>query len=308
MKSILFAISFAALMAASTVTADDVKTFSTPEKAVDAFIGAVRANNLDKLQSIFGKEAQDLVVTEDPVADEKARRDFLERYDAKHQLTKQADGSQLLVVGNDSWPMPVPLVKSGNKWKFDAPRGFEEVVNRRVGENELSAMQTCLAIGDAQRDYYHEDRDGDGVLEYAQSFRSTIGLHNGLYWPSNPGEPLSPLGQFVATATEEGYTAASNSYHGYHFRLVRSQGPSAIGGAYDYMVRDDQIGGFAVIAYPTEYGDSGVMTFMVSHSGVLYQRDLGPSTEAEVWKIETFEPGEGWTAVPPNDLELASRL
>jgi hypothetical protein len=193
-------------------------------------------------------------------------------------------------------------VKSGKKWAFDAEGAFDEIINRRIGRNELQALQTCLAIADAQREYYARDRDGDGILEYAQTIHSTVGLRNGLFWSVDEGEPPSPLGEFVAAAAAEGYTRASTSYHGYRYKLLSAQGAAAPDGAYDYLAHDDQIGGFAILAYPAVHGDSGIMTFILNHAGVVYQRDLGPSTEAEALKIASFDPSEGWAKVPEKDL------
>ena len=303
MKTIT-AVTLISLLAIAPAAFGAVQKFSTPEKAVDAFIGALRNYNVDKLLAIFGPESRALFVSEDPVADETLRREFLTLYDAKHQLVQNADGTRTLAVGPDAWPLPIPLAKSGSSWTFNTERGYDEVINRRIGKNELSAIQTILAISDAERDYFHVDYDGDGILEYSGAFRSTVGMRNGLFWPASDSDPESPLGQWVATATNEGYPPASTVYHGYRFRLLRSQGPNAPGGAYDYMVRNDQIGGFAIVAYPAEYGESGVMTFITSHSGVVYQRDLGATTEADVWKLESFDPGEGWTEVSGTDLEI----
>ena len=204
----------------------------------------------------------------DPVADQNVRLDFVQRYDIKHEIVEGRDGSRVLVVGTEGWPFPVPLVKSGSKWQFDTANGIEEIINRRIGRNELTTIQTCLAIGDAQREYYRRDRDGDGILEYAQKVASTVNRRDGLFWAVGDNEPPSPLGELIAAAAAEGYTMESPSYNGYHYRLLRSQGPSAPGGAYDYMARDNQIGGFAVLAFPAIYGDSGIMTFMVSHAGI----------------------------------------
>jgi hypothetical protein len=293
---ILFTSAFVAAAAAKQ------KAYATPEDAVEDFIAAVRNYNLETLVAIFGEESRRVFASEDPVADANQRQEFLRLYDEKHALTRRDDKTQILVAGADPWPFPIPLVKSGAGWTFDTEAGIEEIINRRVGRNELSAIQTCLAAGDAQREYYRRDRDGDGVLEYAQKFRSTVGLRDGLFWPGEEGEPQSPLGEFVATAAAEGYGPASAGYHGYRYRMLTAQGPAAPGGAYDYLVRGDQIGGFAVLAYPEEYGDSGVMTFMVSHDGIVYQKDLGDDTETEANNIKSFNP-EGWTKVEKKDLE-----
>ncbi len=179
--------------------------------------------------------------------------------------------------------------------------GLEEILNRRIGRNELSAIQTCLAIADAQREYFRRDRDGDGILEYARTFRSTVGLRDGLYWRAEAGEPPSPIGELVATAAQEGYGPGDTAYHGYRYKFLTAQGPAAPGGAYDYLARDNQIGGFAILAYPADYGDSGIMSFLLSHSGVVYQKDLGEKTGEEAQKMNSFNL-DGWTKVDEQDL------
>jgi hypothetical protein len=280
------------------------KSYATPEKAVDAFVGALRNYDLKTLVSIFGKGSESFFETGDAVSDKNQRDWFLEMYDQKHALVPQGEGKRVLTAGNDAWPLPMPLVKTGSRWAFDAAAGLEELINRRVGRNELIAIQTCLAVRDAQFEYYSRDRDGDGILEYAQKFASTVGLHDGLFWRAEPGEPQSPLGEFVAGAVAEGYTPNGGSYHGYKYKLLSAQGPAAEGGAYDYLARDNQIGGFAVLAWPSSYGDSGIMTFVVNHTGAVFQRDLGEKTAEEAAKITTFDPGEGWTRVSDKDLEV----
>ncbi len=278
------------------------KAYPTPEAAVEDFVGAIRNYNLATLLAIFGPESERIFASEDTVADENQRQEFLRLYDESHALTPGDEKTRTLVIGADSWPFPIPLVKSGTGWTFDTEEGIEEIIDRRVGRNELSAIQTCLAVGDGQGEYYRRDRDGDGILEYAQKFRSTVGLRDGLFWPAEEGDPISPIGQFVATAAAEGYGPANVGYHGYRYRLLTSQGPAAPGGAYDYIVQGNQIGGFAVLAYPEEYGDSGVMTFMVSHEGIVYQKDLGEETEADALKIKSFNP-DGWTKVEEKDVK-----
>ncbi len=294
--------SMACAMSANESVAPMGKAFTTPEKAVEALVGALRNNDPKALLSIFGKGSEPLFQSADPVVDANNRQRFLKGYDTKHELAQNADGSMVLVLGDNAWPFPVPLVKSKASWVFDSPVGFEEIINRRIGRNELQALQTCLAIVDAQREYYARDRDGDGILEFAQVFRSGVGLHNGLFWPAEAGEPLSPLGQWVAVAATEGYTWESSAYHGYYYKMLSAQGPAARDGAYDYVVRGNQIGGFAVLAYPADYGDLGIMSFIVNHDGVVYQRDLGVQTDAEVAKITTFDPVAGWVRVESKDL------
>lgn len=279
------------------------KTYESPEAALEDFVGAVRSDKADALVPIFGKEWKRLFPTEDPVADANQRKEFLRLYDEKHELKPQDASTQILLVGNDAWPMPIPLVKASSGWMFDTAAGMDEVLNRRIGRNELSAIQTCLAVGDAQREYYRSDHDGDDILEYAQTFRSTPGQQDGLYWQVAEGEPQSPIGELVAEAAEQGYGKEDTAYHGYHYRLLTSQGAAAPGGAYDYLVDKNQIGGFAVVAFPAGYGAAGIMTFVMSHEGTVYQKDLGEKTEEEAGKMTTFNP-DGWEKVSATDLAL----
>ena len=277
--------------------------YATPDQAVDAFVTSLRSNDANGLATVFGQGSERMFRSPDSIADKNLRADFLKLYDARHELTTRADGSKVLVVGSDGWPLPIPLVKNASGWVFDSPSGSDEIINRRIGRNELLTIQTILAVGDAERDYYRVDRNGDKILEYAQKFRSTAGQHDGLYWRVNTGEQPSPLGELVAAAAQEGYPASSTSLHGYRFRLLTAQGPAAQGGAYDYLVRKSQIGGFAVLAYPVEYGESGVMTFIVNHDGIVYQRDLGKNTEEEAQQIKLFNPDNDWTRVANSDMQ-----
>ncbi len=288
--------------AGAALAGQEAQTFKTPEAAVDALIAAVRQDDLAALVAILGEGSDRLVQSGDPVQDANRRERFLALYDERHELEAIGDDRMALVIGGDTWPYPIPLVKEGKKWAFDVAAGIEEIVNRRVGENELLTIQTCLAAVDAQREYYSRDRDGDGVLEYAQKIRSTVGRQDGLFWRPRQGEPDSPLGELAAAAAAEGYTGSEEGFHGYHVRLLSGQGPGARGGAYDYLVRDDQIGGFALLAFPATYGESGVMSFMVNHDGVVYQADLGPETAVEAEKITAFDPVEPWQPVPDGDL------
>ena len=298
---ILLVVAFTLVLSAATTTP---AVYQSSQGAVDAFVAALRKNDVKKLVKIFGDGSEKLFVSEDKVADKNVRTAFLQLYDEKHKLLSRDDGSRVLIVGKSQWPFPVPIAHEDSKgWLFDSPAGFEEIMNRRIGRNELDAIQTVLAIADAQRDYYRQDRNGDGVLEYAQKFRSTEGQHDGLYWQTKKGEALSPLGAFVADASDEGYTSASNSYHGYHYRLISSQGSHAPGGEYDYMVRSNQIGGFAIVAYPAAYGETGVMTFVMSHSGVMYQRDLGPTTKDLAFAINSFDPDDNWQKISERDMQ-----
>jgi hypothetical protein len=294
----------AGMISDASFAAPTGRQYDTPEKAVDAFIGAVRKFSPKTLSAVLGKEATPIFATDDPVADESERKHFLELYDSQHQIVATANGSMVLTVGsgNADWPFPIPIVKTKKGWAFDTAAGRDEILNRRIGRSELQTIQTCLAMVAAQYEYFSRDRDGDGIREYAQSIRSSPGLHDGLFWPSEEDERQSPLGEVFASAAAEGYKPGSSAYHGYQFKLLSSQGLAAADGAYDYIVRGNQIGGFAVLAYPASYGESGIMTFIVNHSGVIYQRDLGAKTNSEVEKIKSFDPVAGWARVPDKDL------
>jgi hypothetical protein len=221
-------------------------------------------------------------------------------YGKKHAVATEGDSKATLVVGDDDFPFAYPLVKSANGWHFDTEAGNEELAARRIGENELAAINVMLAIVDAQRDYAAADRNKDGVREYARRFASTPGKKDGLYWPTAAGEPQSPLGNLVSKAAGEGYAKSDKPqpYHGYFFKTLGSQGPNAKGGAQEYVVKGHMIGGFAALAYPAKYGNSGVMTFIVNQDGVVYEKDLGPNTAKVAPTIKRFDPGTGWKAVP----------
>jgi hypothetical protein len=288
----------------TAIAAPTGQRYATPENAVAAFIGAVRKFDPNTLYSVFGKEAAPIFVTDDPVSDENQRKRFLELYDSQHKLASTKSGAMVLTVGSGqaAWPFPIPLVKTKKGWAFDTAAGSDEIFNRRIGRNELQTIQTCLAIVTAQYEYFSRDRDGDGIREYAQVIRSTPGLHDGLFWPAAAGEPQSPLGELFAAAAAEGYKSEKSAYHGYLYKVLSAQGPAAPDGAYDYVVRGNQIGGFAIYAYPADYGESGIMTFIVNHSGVIYQRDQGEQSESDVAKLTTFNPSAGWVRVPDKDL------
>jgi hypothetical protein len=276
------------------------RRFATPEDAAGALVAAAQAEQSEELMRILGNDADDILSSGDEVADRQARARFLRDYDEKHALVSEPDGSVTLQVGHEDWPMPIPIVKRWNSWRFDVDRGKEEILNRRIGRNELDAQQVCLALVDAQREYISMDRNVDGVPEYAQKLISDLGQKNGLYWEAGPGEPPSPMGPLVAQAAAEGYGASRNEsnhrrpYHGYYYKLLRSPGPNAPGGARDYMANGRLKEGFAVVAWPAEYGNSGLMTFLVSHHGVVYQRDLGEQTDEIAAAITAFDPDPQW--------------
>jgi hypothetical protein len=274
------------------------KGFSTPDEAVKALIASVKSNNVQEMLAILGPEAKEVIASGDPVTDKVRLEKFIAKYDAKNSLSTAGDKAEL-VIGEQDWPFPIPLVKNGEQWVFDTAAGKEEILNRRIGENELATIQTMLAIVDAQREYAMKDRDGNSLLEYASKFRSDPGKKNGLFWETKEGEEPSPMGELVASAKAEGYSPDARNkspqpYQGYYFRMLNKQGKNAAGGAFAYSVQGKQIGGFAVIAYPATYGNSGVMTFVVNHDGLVLQKDLGPGTKKTVKAITTFDPDTSW--------------
>jgi hypothetical protein len=264
---------------------------------------------LDKsrLNAIFGVKGDELASSGDVVADQQAAARFLDGYNQKHELLVNPDGSRTLQIGENDWPFPIPLVEHNGQWSFDSEAGLDEILNRRIGRNELDTIQVCLAIADAQREFALRDSDGDGLREYARKFISDPGKRNGLYWHTDPGEPPSPLGSLVADASAEGYRRDDSGqlqpFHGYFYRMLDSQGPDAAGGAFDYFIDGRMIGGFAVVAWPATYENSGVMTFIINQDGVVYQRNLGESTDRIARAMTIFDPGPEWEiveATPPN--------
>jgi hypothetical protein len=248
------------------------RRFTSLEEATNALIAALRSGDQKALLAILGEDGRGLIRSGDPVADRRIRERFVAAYDEHHRLDADA-GKVVLVVGRDDFPFAIPIVPDGPWWRFDTAAGREEIVNRRIGRNELNAIQVAIAYVDAQREYYARDPDGDGLLHYARTFASSPGNRDGLYWPTNPGEPPSPLGPLVARARSEGYAKHSPNpvaYWGYYYRILTAQGKDASDGAYDYLAQGRLIGGFALVAYPAQYGVSGVMTFIVNHDGVVY--------------------------------------
>ena len=261
------------------------ETFASPRQAVDALIAAARSGRTADLLKIFGPDSRKLVVSGDAVADKNARERFVAAYATASEIENEGDAKAVLVIGGEDWPFPIPMVKQGHAWRFDTKAGEQEILDRRIGRNELSAIEVCRAYVDAQRDYASKPRTADGLIEYAQRFMSTPGAHDGLYWTVEPGEEESPMGPLVAKARAEGYGVKSaqgkrTPYHGYYYRILKRQGKDATGGPYDYVVRGHMIGGFALVAFPASYGASGIMTFIVNQDGVVYQKNLGPNSAA----------------------------
>jgi hypothetical protein len=287
-------------LAQTSFAAAKLKTFATPEAATQAFIAALTSDDTKELQAIFGPKAKELVSSGDAVADKERRAGFLKLYAERNTLVEKGK-DRILQVGPEDYPFAIPLVKKGASWQFDTAKGAEEILNRRIGANELFTIQTMLAIVDAQREYAMKDHNADGLLAYAAKFASDPGTKNGLYWATKEGEEPSPLGDLVVKARAEGYKKESADkpipYHGYFFRILQKQGKNAPGGAFDYLVKGQMIGGFAVVAYPSTYGNSGVMTFIVNHDGVVYQKNLGRSTARSAKAMKAFDPGPGWKKV-----------
>jgi len=274
--------------------------FDTPEAAVDSLIEALRKGDSKALAALLGPSSESLVSSGDPVEDKRAGGRFVAEYDKTHKLVA-GGGKIVLHVGQDDFPFPIPVVPDGDKWRFDTPAGKEEILNRRVGRNERAVIQVMLAYVDAQREYYARERKQGELHEYAQRLASTPGKRDGLYWESKPGEPQSPFGALAARARAEGYGVSHGRapFHGYYYRILKAQGPDAPGGASDYVANGHMIGGFALVAFPAQYGASGVMTFIVSQDGVVYEKDLGPKTAALAEQMKRFDP-KGWTKVTPN--------
>jgi hypothetical protein len=285
-------------------SAQDMKQrmFKSPQQAFKAVVEAARANDTTKLLAIFGPEGKEIISSGDAVADERARERFVTAAGEAIRFSKLNDKTMLAVIGKDKWSFPVPIVKSGKGWIFATKEGKEEILNRRIGRNELNTIQVCLTYVKAQREYAAKDRSGDGVLQFAQHFLSSRDKKDGLYWKAAPGEEMSPLGPLVARASEEGYPVRKTDkkpmpYHGYYFKILKGQGGNAPGGEVDYVNNGKMVAGFALVAYPAMYGASGVMTFMVNQAGMVYEKNLGPNTEEIAKAITKYDPDKTWVKV-----------
>jgi Protein of unknown function (DUF2950) len=296
-----FALASGLALSVLPASAADEQTFASPQDAVNALVLAAKNHDTKELHVIFGPEGKDLVSPDLVQASDESKK-FVGCLSEKTQLISHSDSSVTLELGADNWPFPIPLVKKDGKWFFDTVAGKQEILARRIGRDEIGAMKVCRAFVAAQRDYASEDRMGDGVLAYAQLLHSSPGKHDGLYWPSKPGEALSPLGPLIAKAHMEGYhhtTQMLNNeqapFRGYYFKILTSQGKNAPGGAYDYIINGRMIAGFALIAWPAEWDNTGVMTFIVNQQGNIYQKNLGPSTFDTAQAITTYAPNPTWT-------------
>ena len=276
------------------------KTFASPEDAVKALVDALKINDTKELRAIFGPGSESLVSSGDRVRDKAGSERFIKLFEEKNSLEKQGDETAILHVGSDDFPFPIPVVKKGSTWQFDTKAGKEEVINRRIGRNELNVIDSLHAFVDAQREYASKDRDGDGAMAFAQKFWSSEGKHDGLYWEAKEGEGDSPLGPFVAKASAMGYGKKGTiekplPFHGYYFKILKAQGKNATGGAYDYVVKGKMLLGFAFLAYPANYGSSGIMSFIVNQEGVVYQKDLGKNTANVAKAMKKYDPDKTWT-------------
>ncbi len=281
--------------------------FATPDAAAEALFQAARTDDVAALRTMLGPDGEKLVASGDPVADSAARKRFVDAYMAKHTLTPAGDGRVVLVVGPDAWPLPIPIEQAGGRWRFDATVGAQEIVDRRIGRNELMTIRTLLAIVAAQKDYFDRLQRGAGDGAYAQRVLSTPGEHDGLYWEAASGEAPSPLGPLIEQAKSEGYpdTNATNGkqtpYQGYFYRLLKAQGPNAPGGTKTYVRNGRMTEGFAFVAWPASYESSGVMTFLVDQDGVVFQKNLGPDTAKIAAGMTRFDPDLTWARIDISD-------
>jgi hypothetical protein len=273
------------------------QAYPSPEDAAASLAAAVKTGTRSAILKVLGNDAEDIVESGDDVADAEARQRVLSAYDAKHSIKPEGNKKATLILGADDFPFPIPLVRNKGGWEFDSVAGRNEILYRRIGRNELDAIQTSLAFVDAENEYADKDRTGEGAGIYAQRIVSTPGKKDGLFWRDD-SDP-SPLGDLAAQASAEGYKVGEQAapYHGYYFRILKGQGSDAPGGALDYVVKGKMIGGFALIAYPAEYGNSGIMTLMVNHAGTVYQKDLGQQSESIAKRINLFDPDQTWKKV-----------
>lgn len=298
-RAIVSALAIAILTFFGVFAATAQESFKSAEAASEALVKAARDGDRKAILTVLGQDAADIVSSGDPVADAETLKRFLAAYDEKHELKVEGDDNAIMIIGHEDFPLPIPLVRREGKWKFDTSSGRREILYRRVGRNELDAIQTCLAYVDAQQEYADKDRTGAGKGVYAQRIVSTAGKKDGLYWPNAQGGDESPFGELAAEASAQGYRVGGGRipFHGYYYKILKQQGADAAGGAMNYVVNGKMIGGFALVAYPATYRNSGVMTFIVNHAGLVYQKDLGPRSAEIAEKMTDFDPDQTWRAV-----------
>ena len=292
-----------AVLALPLIAAAPAKTpehFPSPDAAVQALVTAVRSDNTAQLTALFGKAGMQIVSTGDPAANKRGREKFIAAYETKHEIDTKGT-TATLSVGTDAWPFPIPLMHTKQGWSFNVAAGANEILTRRIGANELYVQQVVLAYVDAQNEYVKSLHDGLKLHVYAQHLLSSPGKQDGLYWPTEEGQPESPLGPLVAEARAAGYEpgkhATPEPFHGYFFHILTAQGPHAPGGAYSYMANGQMLGGFALVAWPAHWNNSGVMTFLVNQDGQLYQKNLGPKTAEIAHAMKTFDPDASWQKI-----------
>ena len=295
----IVAVSVAVALLILPVSAQEVKqkVFGSPEEAMKALAETVQAGDKKGVLAVLGPEGEDIISSGDEVEDKNTQERFVRVYQEKVDFVKEKEDRVSIIIGNDNWPFPIPIVKKGEGWMFDTKAGREEVLNRRVGRNELSAIRVCLGYVEAQQEYASTDREQDGIIQYAQKFASDPYRRNGLYWEPGEGEIPSPVGPFAARAAAEGYRRAGDKptpYHGYYYKILKGQGKGAPGGAYNYVINGHMVAGFALVAWPAEYGVSGVTTFVVNQNGTVYEKDLGPKTEGIVKAMTLYNPDRSW--------------
>lgn len=292
----------AAAMLSSSASAQAPRVFASPEDAVNALIGTVKSGQVADLVAMFGAEGKELIESSDPATARQNRRVFRVAIAEQWHLEDAAPNRKTLVIGNEQWPFPVPLVKEASGWRFDTAAGAEEIIARRIGRNELAAIATVQTYVTAQKQYAAAAHDGNPAGAHALKFASDAGKENGLYWPAKAGQQRSPLGDLVAQAAAEGRAASADRsqpspFHGYYFRILTSQGSAAPGGAKNYVVKGAMTGGFALVAWPAQYDVTGVMTFVVNHDGIVHEKDLGPGTDAAARKMTAYNPDKSWRRV-----------
>jgi hypothetical protein len=289
------------LVACNKSNKPSYKVFASPEEAGNGLLNAAKSGDLNAVLAVFGPESKEIISSGDPVQDKTTVDAFVQAYGVMHRWRKMPDAAQVLLIGADNFAFPIPLKKtSGGQWFFDVAAGKDEILARRIGRNELAIIDVCGALADAQAGYFSQSHEDGRPRQYALKFISDTGKQNGLYWESPEGQPRSPLGPLVAFATTEGYSAKPNShtpFHGYYFHMLNRQGSHAPGGAKDYVVDGKMTGGFAFVAYPAEYGNSGVMTFIINQDSVLLQKDLGKTTTETAAEMTEFDPDSGWSEV-----------
>ena len=309
----VFALAMMLMSGYGPAMAEGARVFDSPQAAFDALIKAAQANDAKEITSILGPEAKELVNTGDAAADNAERAEFVKAYKEKHGVISYTEDDEatakgapervFMEIGKNGWPFPIPMVAQagGKGWSFDAKQGVEEILSRRVGHNELAAIEVCQAYVDAQYDYYRLNPEKSAIPHFAQKIASSPGKHDGLYWETKSGETPSPLGALVAAAADDGYSPVQQgeerSYYGYRYRVLTSQGTHAAQGAFSYIGNDLMFGGFALLAYPDKYGTTGVMTFMVNQDGVIYEKNLGKDTERLATKVVSFDPDKTWSKV-----------